>query len=110
MELKKIRIEGWEVDYQDWDDFVNYFFGFQPRISKHGSKDWPYEFVEDTEANNYASYEYTSDGKISDYALKEVEEWRKNPKSNSYITSDVFDYISYKGGLPKGTYYIHVSW
>ena len=110
MKLKKKRIEGWEVDYQDWDDFVNDYFGFEPKVSRHGSKEWPYEFVVNIEANNYASYEFNPDGKIRDYSLKEVERWRRNPKDDDISTHNILDYIVSKGDLPKGVYYIKVSW
>ena len=113
MQLKMKQIEAWEIDYDDWDEFVNKYFEFEPTESKYGYgsyKEYPYEFVADHEANNDSSYHFTPNGKIRDRSLKRVEKWIKDPKSDMFMSHDIFDYIVSKGDLPKGTYYIYVSW
>jgi hypothetical protein len=110
MKLKKKMIHGWEIDYHDWDEFVNDYFGFEPDVRPHGSKEWPYEVVADIEANNDSIYEFNPNGKISKSSLKSVEKWMKDPKSDGFVTHDIFDYIVSKGDLSEGTYYINVSW
>jgi hypothetical protein len=110
MKLEKKQIEAWEVDYNDWDEFVNDYFDFEPDVRPHGCTVYPYEFIADVEANNYSAYEFHPDGKISKSSLKSVEKWMKDPKSGFFMTHGIFNYIVSKGDLPKGTYYIKVSW
>lgn len=105
MELKKKKISGWEVDYDDWDRFVNKYFGFE--MEKYC---YPYEFVVDIEANNYSMYEFNPDIDINESVIKKVEKWANDPKSDNWMTHEIFDYLLYKGEIPEGTYYISVSW
>jgi len=101
-ELKMEQITAWEVDYSDWDRYVNDYFGFEKK-----GYFYPYEFVADHEANNDSIYEFNPNGKeLHECDRKEIEKWIKNPNSSSYMTHTIFDYIVSKGDLPKGTYYI----
>lgn len=119
MELKKSKEIIWLVDYNDWDRFVNDYFGFENVKEKYGYRGFPYEFCADHEANNDSKYSFTAGYEWSDndYAerslretIKRVEKWVKDPKSENYMTNDIFEYLLYKGAIQKGTYYIKVSW
>jgi len=113
-ELKINKKVVYNIDYDNWDRFVNDFFGLK-RIKKYNtweSVEFKYEIVADEELGNDSKFEYAPNGKISDYdvenTLNPILFYKKVP---NYSTRTIMDYFVQIGILDKGkTYQIEISW
>jgi len=97
------------IDYDDWDNFVNDYFGFKYSL-KH--KNPYYEIAADEETANDTKFEYKPNGEIDDYDksdnLKPILDGIRVP---NYSTRTIMDYFVQKGILDKGKIYqIEISW
>lgn len=87
-----------KVDYNDLDTFVQNVLGFKD-----------YEFACVQESGNDSSNEFNLDGKMREYDLKIIEEWKAG-KTPNYSNRQVLNYLVSEGYLKPGNYLINVSW
>lgn len=100
MKLNHIKKSVIEVDYNDFDRFVNEIY-FKPN---------EYEFVADHEANNYSSYIFRVNGKISEdpWTQEEIKSIRSGKPTRN--TGLLLNLLCADGHIEAGEYLINVFW
>ncbi len=96
MVLKSKKVEGNIVDSNDFDRFVNKIYGGD------------YEFVAYHEAENYTCYKFEVPNMNMPWAVSD-DAVRKGVYSTR-DTHRLFRCLYEDGHLPKGIYFINVSW
>lgn len=109
METKTIHV----VADNDFDNFVNAYFGFQPAAPYAGTsyEQYPYSFIAVQECANDTSHEFfVHEHYHTDADEDDVIAWSLNPTRQFIRNSQILDYLCHKGAIPAGTYLITVSW
>lgn len=115
--MENLKIEKkvvYKIDYNEWDKFVNDFFGLVEN-GMIGNQSWTqygYEIAADEELGNDSKFEYAPDGKISEYDIEYTLDALLVEKRNpGYSTRVIMDYFVQHGILDNDkTYQIDVSW
>jgi hypothetical protein len=94
--LKAQRREIFEVDYYDFDEFVNDIY--------NGN----FEFVADHEANNSAIYDFKAPNMNIDFDGKYEAKIRQGDFNNVPVNA-IFNVLYDDGHIEEGIYYINVS-
>jgi hypothetical protein len=97
MKLKATRKTIFEVDYSDFDEFVEGIYGGN------------FEFVADHEANNYSSYDFTAPNMNRDFG-GEFEAKIRNGNFYNVPVHAIFNVLLKDGHIEEGEYIIKVSW
>lgn len=97
MKLKGEKKVIFEVDYSDFEDFVNEIYGGN------------FDFVADHEANNYSSYDFDAPNMNRDFGGKYEAKIREG-KFNGVPVHAIFNVLLKDGHIEKGNYIIKVSW
>lgn len=101
MKLKYNQICYKEIDYCDWDDFVNACI---PEFNGE------YECVPYEEWNNDSSHEVHVDSEMSKWDVKDMEKMILTGKPSHYSLYIISSYLCNKRLLDEGNYLIKVSW
>jgi len=113
-ELKINKKVVYSIDFGEWDNFVNDFFGLFSTQLFGNTKCvmLGYEIVADEELVNDSKFEYAPDGKISDYDREyNLDAILVEKEVPNYSTRTIMDYFVQVGILDKGkTYQIEISW
>lgn len=97
MELKYQKKVIYEVDYNDWDEFINKYYGIKQ-----------YEIVAAEEYGNYESHSFTAK-KGEDYDEEDIRDL-KSGKFVPWVTHDIFQDLANNDAIPEGEYLISVFW
>ncbi len=97
MKLKTKKIEGYEVDCYELDEFVQKLY------------DPDYLFVVQQEASNDSVYKFEADGKIDSWDEENAAKIRQG-KICGWGNATLFNVLVADGHIPAGTYFVKVCW
>ena len=101
MQLKCEQVTAFEVDYSDWDDFINEFLR-----SKGWSSKWSYDIVSAEELGNYQTFRVYICDEINNGDLGKL----MSNGDYSWKTRAIGSWACEEGLIKSGTYYISVFW
>jgi hypothetical protein len=115
-----------QVEYGDWNSFVNSHYELEPTRSGSGNHTWEnpaYEFVADVECGNDTSHEYDDITKaeavkefegeegMAPFNRADLEEWKSNNgKKQLWGARLLLLDLVRQDLIPEGNYIISVCW
>jgi len=91
------------IDYSDWDSFIQKSF-----------PNCPYEGIAcEEEMTNDSTWTCTPSGNLTSERIVEIEDYLSNGKvklGRLPNTSDILNYLVYKGETPSGHYSVDICW
>jgi len=100
MELKTTERKFYEVDYGDFEEFIQEEFG----ISE-------YSFACDMECGNDSSHEFNVKAELDQWDEDQIKKFvDSDGKEESYMAHALFNKLCQQGKIKEGNYLVKVSW